>query len=71
MTLEQYYRQNPSTVPLEFKFGGEAESADVALATMSAPLAVDVSLRDDPAVRDLVAWGAPLLPPDIRTLYQG
>jgi glutathione S-transferase len=51
---------------------GEAPTiADVALATMSAPLAVDASLRDDPAVRDLVAWGAPLLPTDIRTLYRG
>jgi len=54
-----------------FLVGEQPTIADVSLATMSAPLAVDAGLRDDPGVRDLVAWGAPLLPPDIRALYQG
>lgn len=40
--------------------------ADVALATMSAPLAADPDARQDPAVRDLLAWGQALMPADAR-----
>jgi hypothetical protein len=43
--------------------------ADIALATMSAPLVVAAELRDDPAVRGLLAWGVKLLPPEVAALY--
>lgn len=43
--------------------------ADVALAAMSAPLAADPGLREDPAVAALLAWGAALVPPEIREMY--
>jgi len=44
--------------------------ADIALATMSAPLAADRTLRDDPAVAGLLAWGAKLVPEDVAALYR-
>jgi hypothetical protein len=44
--------------------------ADVALATMSAPLAVDVDLRGEPAVSTLLAWGERLLPADVVSAYR-
>jgi glutathione S-transferase len=44
--------------------------ADVALATMSAPLAVDVDLRREPAVATLLAWGERLLPADVVSAYR-
>ncbi|HEX5042130.1 MAG TPA: glutathione S-transferase family protein [Candidatus Polarisedimenticolaceae bacterium] len=43
--------------------------ADIALATMSSPLHVSRELRDDPAVRALLAWGVKLLPPEVAALY--
>jgi len=43
--------------------------ADIALATMSAPLRVSSEVRDDPAVRALLAWGSKLLPPDVTSAY--
>jgi glutathione S-transferase len=43
--------------------------ADIALATMSSPLHVSRELRDDPAVRGLLAWGLKLLPPEVAALY--
>jgi len=43
--------------------------ADIALSTMSAPLLVARELRDDAAVRALLAWGGKLLPPDVTALY--
>jgi glutathione S-transferase len=52
-------------------FGDQPTIADIAWATMSAPLAVDRVLREDPAVRALLAWGEALLPADIRTRYRG
>jgi glutathione S-transferase len=45
--------------------------ADVALATMSAPMAADREAREDPAVRALLDWGAQLVPLDVRELYLG
>jgi glutathione S-transferase len=44
--------------------------ADIALATMSAPLAADRTLRDEPAVARLLAWGAKLVPEDVTALYR-
>jgi glutathione S-transferase len=44
--------------------------ADIALATMSAPLAADLALREDRAVAALLAWGERLLPPDVVALYR-
>jgi len=43
--------------------------ADVALATMSAPLALASELRDDPAVQALLTWGIKLLPKDVAARY--
>lgn len=50
--------------------GNQPTIADVALATMSAPLAVDRDACADPAVCDLLAWGEALLPADVRALYR-
>lgn len=44
--------------------------ADVALATMSAPLAADPSLRAEPDIAALLAWGGRLVPPDIVQRYR-
>ena len=44
--------------------------ADIALATMSAPLAADLKLREEPAVAALLAWGAKLVPGDVVALYR-
>jgi len=44
--------------------------ADIALATMSAPLAADPTLREEPAIAALLAWGERLLPPDSVGLYR-
>jgi glutathione S-transferase len=44
--------------------------ADVALATMSAPLAADLALREEAAVATLLAWGEKLVPPDVSALYR-
>jgi glutathione S-transferase len=43
--------------------------ADISLATMSAPLAADLKLREEPAVAALLAWGAKLVPKDVVALY--
>jgi len=45
--------------------------ADVALATMSAPLAAEREAREDEAVRALLAWGEALVPADVRETYRG
>lgn len=45
--------------------------ADVALATMSAPLAADPLCRSDPDVRALLAWGEALVPADVSAIYRG
>ena len=45
--------------------------ADVALATMSAPLAADREAREDGAVRALLAWGQALVPEDALAIYRG
>lgn len=52
-------------------FDDQPTIADIAWATMSAPLAVDRVLREDPPVRALLAWGEALLPADIRARYRG
>jgi glutathione S-transferase len=44
--------------------------ADIALATMSAPLAVDPALRAEPEIAALLAWGERLLPPDVVQRYR-
>jgi glutathione S-transferase len=44
--------------------------ADVALATMPAPLAADRELREDPEVSALLAWGEALMPADVTALYR-
>ncbi|HUC42474.1 MAG TPA: glutathione S-transferase family protein [Candidatus Sulfotelmatobacter sp.] len=48
---------------------GAPTIADLALASMSAPLVADRALREDPAVSALLAWGARFLPPDVPALY--
>ena len=45
--------------------------ADVALATMSAPLAADPDVSADPAVAALLTWGAALVPADVVARYRG
>ena len=50
--------------------GDRPTIADVALATMSAPLHASRDLRDDEVVRALLAWGAPLLPADVLARYR-
>jgi glutathione S-transferase len=45
--------------------------ADIALATMSAPLAADSAALEDEAVRALVAWGEALVPADVTAIYRG
>jgi len=45
--------------------------ADIALATMSAPLAADGECRSDRDVGELLAWGAALVPADVAALYRG
>jgi len=44
--------------------------ADISLATMSAPLAADLKLREEPSIAALLAWGAKLVPPDVVALYR-
>jgi len=48
---------------------GGPTMADIALATMSSPLHVSHELRDDPAVRALLAWGVKLLPPEVAAAF--
>jgi glutathione S-transferase len=51
---------------------GEAPTlADVALATMSAPLSADPDACEDPNVRALLAWGEALVPADVHEMYRG
>ena len=51
--------------------GDRPTIADVAWATMPAPLAADRDAREDPAVRALLAWGDPLVPQDAKAIYRG
>ena len=44
--------------------------ADISLATMSAPLAADLSLRAEPAIAALLAWGEKLVPAEVLALYR-
>ena len=44
--------------------------ADIALATMSAPLAADPECRSDPDVSRLLAWGEALVPADVSAIYR-
>jgi glutathione S-transferase len=50
--------------------GSAPTIADVALATMSAPLAADRDTASDPAVVALLKWGDALVPADVRELYR-
>ena len=51
--------------------GSSPTLADVALATMSAPLIADREMRGDPNVRALLSWGEALVPEDVRATYLG
>lgn len=44
--------------------------ADIALAAMTAPLAADRDIREDPDVRALLHWGEALVPEDVRSVYR-
>ena len=44
-----------------YLLGGSLSIADIALATMSAPFAVDPEVRKDPAIAALLAWGDPII----------
>ena len=50
--------------------GASPTIADVALATMSSPLAADRALRDDKAVAALLSWGDALVPEDVQAIYR-
>ena len=50
--------------------GDSPTIADVALATMSAPLAADREMCEDEAVRALLAWGEALVPVDVLAIYR-
>ncbi len=50
--------------------GDSPTIADVTLATMSAPLAVDSETREDETVKALLAWGEALVPADMLALYR-
>jgi glutathione S-transferase len=51
--------------------GDSPTIADVALATMSAPVAADRGACQDHDVRALLTWGDALVPADVRELYRG
>ena len=51
--------------------GDRPTIADVALATMSAPLAADPECRSDREVGALLAWGEALVPADVAAVYRG
>jgi glutathione S-transferase len=51
--------------------GDTATIADIALATMPAPLLADPVATSDDAVRALLAWGEALLPADVAARYRG
>jgi len=51
--------------------GDSPTIADIALATMSAPLAADREAREDRGVRALLAWGEALVPVDVLATYRG
>lgn len=50
--------------------GVEMTIADIALASMSAPLAIDADLAKDPAVRALLAWGEPIIGSEVARSYR-
>jgi glutathione S-transferase len=52
-------------------FGDSPTIADVAFATMPAPLAADPVMRNDKDVAALLSWGESLVPADVRALYLG
>jgi glutathione S-transferase len=51
--------------------GASPTIADIALATMSAPLAADRDMRNDTDVAALLSWGDALVPADVRAIYRG
>lgn len=52
-------------------FGSSPTIADIALATMSAPLAADREVGVDENAGALLAWGARLVPEDVLAIYRG
>jgi glutathione S-transferase len=54
----------------EWLVGERPTVADIALATMSAPLAVDPAMKADSTVAALLQWGERLLPPDVVERYR-
>jgi glutathione S-transferase len=51
--------------------GDSPTIADIALATMSAPLLADAAMCEDASVRGLLAWGEALVPQAARAMYRG
>jgi len=51
--------------------GAQPTIADVALATMSAPLHADREAREDPSVAALLEWGKALVPAEVVAGYRG
>lgn len=45
--------------------------ADIALASMAAPFAVDAEVRQDAAVAALLTWGEPIVGRDVVAFYRG
>lgn len=56
---------------LPFLVGGAFSIADLALATMSAPLAADPALAADPDVATLLRWDAGIVGAEILSAYAG
>jgi glutathione S-transferase len=54
-----------------YLLGREFTIADVALATMSAPLAADPEIAKDQAVAALLAWATPIAGAEILAFYRG
>jgi glutathione S-transferase len=53
-----------------YLFGGELTIADIALASMCAPLVIDAELAKDSAVRALLAWAEPIVGRDVMDGYR-
>lgn len=56
--------------PGPYLFGQEPTLADIALASMCAPLVSDAGLGDDPSVRALLAWAEPIVGKEVLEAYR-
>jgi len=52
-------------------FGAELTIADLALASMTAPLVADPAVAGDAAVRRLLEWGEPIVGTEVLAVYRG